>query len=122
MAEWVSESERSRSAMRRLFRHEGMIVSRVVKGKEREGVKYADYFDSSELLRRIPSHRLLALLRGERERVLRLTAAPDETRALEQLERIFVRGDSPAREQVEAAVKDGYKRLLKPSMEAEAIA
>ncbi len=122
MAEWVSESERSRSAMRRLFRHEGMIVSRVVKGKEREGVKYADYFDSSELLRRIPSHRLLALLRGEREGVLRLAAAPDEARALEQLERIFVRGDSPAREQVEIAVKDGYKRLLKPSMEAEAIA
>ena len=122
MAEWVSESERSRSAMRRLFRQEGMIVSRVVKGKEREGVKYADYFDSSELLRRIPSHRLLALLRGEREGVLRLTATPDEARALEQLERIFVRGDSPAREQVEIAVKDGYKRLLKPSMEAEAIA
>lgn len=121
IAEWVSESERSRNAIRRLFQREGKIVSRVVKGKEQEGVKYADYFDSEESLRRIPSHRLLALLRGEREGILRLAAAPDETHALEQLERIFVRGDSPARKEVEMAVRDGYKRLLRPSLESEAI-
>ena len=122
IAEWVSENERSRNAMRRLFQREGMISSRVVKGKEQEGVKYADYFDSEELLRRIPSHRLLALLRGEREGILRLTAAPDEKHALEQLERIFVRGNSPAREQVETAIRESYKRLLRPSMESETIA
>ena len=121
IAEWVSESERSRNALRRLFLREGIISSRVVKGKETEGVKYADYFNSEELLRRIPSHRLLALLRGEREGILRLTAVPDEAHALEQLERIFIRRDSPVREQVEMAVRDGYKRLLRPSMESEAI-
>ena len=108
--------------MRRLFRRDAQIVSKVVKGKEAEGVKYADYFDTAELLRRAPSHRILAMFRGAREGILRLSVSPDDDVALEQLDRIFVRGNSPARPYVEMAVRDGYKRLLKPSMETEALA
>lgn len=121
IAEWVSEGERSRNAIRRLFAQEALITSKVVKGKEVEGVKYSDYFDCSEPLKRTPSHRLLAMTRGEREGILRLGVAPDEDRALEQLERIFIRGNSPAGDYIESAVKDGYKRLLKPSMESESL-
>ncbi len=121
IAEWVSEGERSRSAMRRLFAREAVISSKVVKGKEAEGAKFSDYFDSSEVLARTPSHRLMAQLRGEREEILRLGVAPDEDKALEQLDRIFIRGNSPAAEYIEDAVKDGYKRLLKPSMETETL-
>ncbi len=121
IAEWVSEGERSRSAMRRLFAREAVITSKVVKGKEAEGAKFSDYFDSSEVLARTPSHRLMAQLRGEREGILRIGVAPDEEKALEQLHRIFIRGNSPAADYIEEAVKDGYKRLLKPSMETETL-
>lgn len=121
IAEWVSESVNARNAMRRLFDREGLITSKVVKGKEQEGAKFSDYFESAELLRRTPSHRLLAMLRGEREGFLRLATAPDEDKALEQLDRIFIKGNSPSRPVIEDAVKDGYKRLLKPSMETEAV-
>ncbi len=122
IAEWISESGRARSAMRRLFDREGVISSRVVKGKEAEGAKYADYFASQEPLRRLPSHRLLAMVRGEKEGILRLSAGPDEAEALAQLERIFIKGASPARSYIAEAVRDGYKRLLRPSMESEAMA
>ncbi|MDL2319516.1 RNA-binding transcriptional accessory protein [Alistipes sp. OttesenSCG-928-B03] len=121
IAEWVSESERSRSAMRTLFGREAVISSKVVKGKEQEGAKFSDYFDSGELLSRTPSHRLMAQLRGEREGFLRIGVAPDEDKALERLDRIFVRGNSPAVDYVEDAVKDSYKRLLRPSMETETL-
>lgn len=122
IAEWVSEGERSRSTIRRLFAREAVITSKAVKGKEAEGVKFSDYFDSSELLVRTPSHRLMAQLRGEREGFLRIAVAPDEDKALEQLRRIFIKGASPAAHYIENAVKDGYKRLLKPSMETEILA
>lgn len=121
IAEWVSESERSRSAMRRLFAREAEITSKVIKGKEEEGIKYSDYFDWSEPVRRIPSHRLLAIIRGEKEGFLRMSVSPDETTASEQLERIFIRGKSPSAPYIEKAVKDSYKRLLKPSMETETV-
>ncbi len=121
IAEWVSEGERSRSAMRRLFAREAVISSKVIKGKEGEGVKFYGYFDSSEVLSRTPSHRLMAQLRGEREEILRIDLAPDEDKALEQLNRIFIKGNSPAADYIENAVKDGYKRLLKPSMETETL-
>lgn len=121
IAEWVSESEKSRSAMRRLFMKEGTITSKVVKGKEEEGTKFLDYFAWEEPVKRVPSHRLLAMIRGEREGILRLTVSPNDERALSQLERIFVRGNSPVRYLVEMAVKDCYKRLLKPSMESETL-
>ena len=121
IAEWVSEGERSRSAMRRLFAREAVISSKVVKGREADGAKFSDYFDSSEVLARTPSHRLMAQLRGQREEVLRIGVAPDEDRALEQLDRMFIKGNSPAADYIEDAVKDGYKRLLKPSMETETL-
>lgn len=122
IAEWVSESERARSAIRRLFAREAVLTSRMVKGKETEGAKYSGYFSSEEPLRRLPSHRLLAMVRGEKEGILRLSLSPDETEATAQLERLFVRGNSPARPFIEAAVHDSYKRLLKPSMESESMA
>ena len=122
IAEWVSENERARAAMRRLYARDGVVASKAVKGKEAEGAKYADYFDMREPLRRIPSHRLLAMMRGEREGFLRLAVSPaDPGDAVVQLGRIFIRGNSPARSWIASAVADGYKRLLAPSMESESL-
>lgn len=121
IAEWVSESERSRSSMRRLFTREAMITSKVIKGKEEEGIKYSDYFDWSEPVRKIPSHRLMAMVRGEKEGFLRVSVSPEEDAALEQLDRIFIHRESQSADYIEKAVKDSYKRLLKPSMETETI-
>ncbi len=120
IAEIVSEHERSRSVLRRLFNSSAMISSRVVKGKEQEGAKYSDYFDSEELLRKTPSHRMMAMLRGEKEGILRLNVAPDAERALELLRPIFLKGNTPSRPVIEKALEDSYKRLLKPAMETEA--
>lgn len=119
IAEWVNESEKGRNAIRRIFSYEARISSKSIKNKETEGAKYSDYFDMEEPLKKIPSHRLLAIVRGEREGFLRLSISPDDDHAVEQLERIFIRGNSPSRPIVEDAVKDSYKRLLKPSMESE---
>ena len=122
IAEWVSESERARNVVRRLFKNEANISTKVVKGKAEEGVKYSDYFECQEPFKRISSHRLLAMIRAEREGYIRLNIAPDSERAVEQLERIFVKGNSPSRSVIEGAIKDSYKRLLKPSIENEALA
>lgn len=121
IAEWVNESEKARTAVRNLFAREAVLISNAVRGKEGEGAKYSDYFDRSEPLRRMPSHRLLAVFRGEKEGFLRVGARPDEKRALQVLDRIFIRRDSPARGFIEAAVTDGYLRLLRPSLENEAL-
>ena len=88
-------------------------------GKDDENSVYKDYFAFEEPLKRIPSHRLLAILRGESEGILRVYVAPDEEETIEQLDRIFIKGYSEASEQVETAVKDAYKRLLAPSIETE---
>lgn len=119
IAEWVSESELSRGAMRKLFGREGVISSRIVKNKEAEGAKFSDYFAMDTPLRRVPSHRLLAMVRGEKEGILRLSIAPDEIKAIENLERIFIKGSSPSKGIISNAVADSYKRLLRPSMESE---
>lgn len=120
IAEWVNESERSRNAVRNIFAREARITSKVVKGKEAEGDKYRDYFDWSEPLSRCSSHRMLAIRRGEKEGFLRVTIAPaDDAVAVERLERQFVRSSGECAEQVAMAVNDGYKRLLKPSIETE---
>src|SRR5690554_1135627 len=119
MAEWVSERQAARESMRRLFRRKASITAKVIKGKEEEAEKYRDYFDYSEPLSRIPSHRLLAVRRAETEGFLRVSISPPEEDALKDLERIFVRGKNEASHQVEIAVKDAYKRLLKPSIETE---
>lgn len=119
IAEWVNESEAARNAVRGVFASKAMITSRVVKGKEAEGDKYTDYFDFSEPLAKCTSHRLLAMRRGESEGFLKITIQPDEEPCLERLNRIFVKADNDASVQVNMAVEDAYKRLLRPSIETE---
>ncbi|MFN2430188.1 MAG: Tex family protein [Cryomorphaceae bacterium] len=119
MAEWVNERQSARDRIRRLFDRKAVITSKLVKSKEDKASGYRNYFDFSEPLKRIPSHRLLAMRRGEKEGFLRVNINPPEEDALEELNRIFVRGHNRAAQLVELAVKDGYKRLLKPSLETE---
>ena len=119
IAEMVSEDQKVRGSLRHLYGHEAVITSRVVKGKEEEGAKFSDYFDWSEPLRRCPSHRLLAMRRGEEEGFLRLAIMPPEQDAARLIEREFVRASNKAADQVKAAVTDSWSRLLAPSMETE---
>jgi len=119
IAEWVNETESARNAVRNFFRREAVITSRLVKGKEEEGAKYRDYFDFSEPLARCSSHRLLAMRRGESEGILRVSISPEDEHCIENLNRRFVKAQNAAAEHVATAVKDGYKRLLKPSIETE---
>jgi Transcriptional accessory protein len=119
IAEWVNEDLKARDKIRRHFDRGALIASRLVKGKEEEGAKYRDYFEWSEPLKKCPSHRLLAMRRGEEEGFLRVSIAPEEEQALMDLERLFVQGAGEAASQVRAAVKDSYKRLLQPSIETE---
>ena len=119
IAEQVSEDERSRQQVRNLFSRQAIITSKVVKGKEEEGAKYKDYFDFSEPLKRCTSHRLLAIRRGESEGLLKVSISPDDAECTERLERSYVRGNNECSRQVQEAVRDAYKRLLKPSIETE---
>ena len=119
IAEWVNEDAAARGDMRALFVKKGTITSKVVKGKEGEGAKYRDYFDSQESVTKAPSHRILAMFRGEQEGILKLTLRPQEEEALARLHRRFIDGHSPASEEVTLAVDDSYKRLLAPSLETE---
>ncbi len=119
IAEWVNEDEQARNTVRNSFARTAVISSKVVKGKEEEGSKYRDYFDFSEPLNRCSSHRLLALRRGEAEGFLRVSISPDTEGCIERLNRRFVKGRSDASVQVEEAVGDSFKRLLKPSIETE---
>ncbi|PKQ66145.1 RNA-binding transcriptional accessory protein [Labilibaculum manganireducens] len=119
IAEWVNENEVARNSVRSIFQRQAVIRSKVVKGKEEEGEKFKDYFESEEPLKRVASHRILALRRGEAEGVLRVSIAPDEEEVLDRLNRLFVKGNTAASQQVELAVKDAYKRLLGSSLETE---
>ena len=119
IAEQVSEDERSRNQVRNQFARQAIITSKVVKGKEEEAAKYKDYFDFSEPLKRCTSHRLLALRRGEAEGFLKVSISPDDDECTERLERSYVRGNNECSRQVQEAVRDAYKRLLKPSIETE---
>ena len=119
IAERVSEDESSRNTVRRLFARNGVLSSKVVKGKEGDGIKYSDYYEWQERISRISSHRLLAIMRGEEEGILRVSVSIDADEAIEQLCRRFVKRFSPFREYMESAVADGYKRLLAPSIENE---
>jgi len=121
IAERVSEDERSRQAIRDIFRRTAVISSKVVKAKAEtdEAAKFSDYFDWSEPLKRCSSHRLLAMRRGEAEGVLRVGISIDDDEATERLQRYFVRGHGAASVLVADAVADGYKRLLCPSIETE---
>lgn len=119
IAEWVNENKRSRETIRRLFGKNALIGSKVVKGKEEDGIKYQDYFEFSEPMNRCPSHRVLAMLRGEDEGFLKISLEPDRETAVQLLKNIFVKGNMKVSEQVKEAVTDSYKRLLQPSIETE---
>lgn len=119
IAEWISENNRARNSIRRLFTYDAFISSRLVKGKEEAAAKYSDYFEFSEPLKRCPSHRMLAMRRGEDEGFLKLTIEPDVEKAIEILEEQFIKGYLDVSEQVRIALKDSYKRLLAPSIENE---
>ena len=122
IAEQVNEDERARNLIRNQFNRQAMITSKVVKGKEKEeaALKYRDYFDFSEPLKKCTSHRLLAIRRGEAEGILKVSITPDdESVCTERLERQYVHGNGECSAQVAEAVNDAYKRLLKPAIETE---
>ena len=119
MAEWISENEKARNMVRQAFRGTAVIKSKVVKDKEEAGEKYRDYFDWEEPLKYCPSHRLLAMRRGENEGFLRISVTPGEENITGKLIRLFVCSQNECGEQVELAVRDSYKRLLAPSIETE---
>ena len=121
IAEWISQDERARNNIRREFSYSAIISTKVVKGKESdpEAQKYKDYFAVSEPLRRISSHRLLAIRRAENEGIIRVDISPDREKALDKLAHLFFRSQSEASYQVELAMEDSYKRLLKPAIETE---
>ena len=119
IAEQVNEDERSRNQIRNQFSRQAIITSKVIKGKEEEAAKYKDYFDFSEPLKRCTSHRLLAIRRGEAEGLLKVSISPNDEECTERLERNYVRGNNECSHQVQEAVRDAYKRLLKPSIETE---
>jgi uncharacterized protein len=121
IAEWISQDERARNNIRREFSYSAIISTKLVKGKESdtEAQKYKDYFAVSEPLRRISSHRLLAIRRAENEGIIRVDISPDREKALDKLAHLFLRSQSEASYQVELAMEDSYKRLLKPAIETE---
>ena len=121
IAEWISQDEKARNGMRREFGYSAMITTKVVKDKaqEQEAQKYKDYFAINEPLRRISSHRLLAIRRAEAEGYIRVDISPDREKALDKLANLYLRNNSDAAYQVELAMEDSYKRLLKPAIETE---
>lgn len=119
IAEHVSEDERARNSIRSIFTRQATLTAKVAKGKEQEAANYRDYFDYSESLRRCSSHRLLAIRRAEAEGLLKVSISPDDDECLDRLDRQFVKGRNASSQQVSEAVKDAYKRLLKPSIETE---
>lgn len=119
LAEMVNEHPVARAKVRQLFLKQGIVKTGVFTGKETEGEKYRDYFDWKEPVSKMPSHRILALFRAAAEGILYIDISPEEQDCLDELNRLFVKGHHPASEQVTLAVKDGYKRLMKISMETE---
>lgn len=119
IAEWISESEAVRNCVRRAFRHDAVLNSHFVKGKEIEGRNYENYYDYSQPLRRVSSHQLLAIRRGEKEGFLKVGIAINDDRAIDNICRIVVKGGGKASMLVEEAAEDSFKRLVKPSIETE---
>lgn len=119
IAEMVNEDAQVRAGIRRLFEDTATVQSKVMPDKETEGIKYKDYFDFSEPISKIPSHRMLAIMRGFMEGVLRMNIAPSEEEALMQIEEGFVKNNSESAQQVQKAIKESYRRLLQPSLETE---
>ncbi len=121
IAEWMNENVTCRTRLRETFEKRSILVSKLVKGKEEEAEKYKDYFDHSESLSRVASHRFLALYRANREGLLSLKARPDEEGVLQFMERFFVKGNDACADFVADAAQDAYKRLLRPSLENEVL-
>ncbi|MRX47710.1 Tex family protein [Pedobacter puniceum] len=119
IAELIAENADARAKMRDLFWEKATLKAEVFKGKEEEGIKYKDYFEWEEPLKTAPSHRILAIRRGEKELILKLDILPPEEDAIELLEKLFIKANQAKSQQVKLAVEDGYKRLLKPGMETE---
>lgn len=121
IAEWINENGAARAKIRYLFQRKSLLASKMVKGKEEDGAKYRDYFDFSEPLHKCASHRLLALVRAEREGFISLKAQPEQAEAIETLERFFVKGNDACASIVSEACKESYKRLMCPSLENEVL-
>ena len=119
MAEWINEHVYARKRIRHLFQRDSVVTSKVVKGKEEEGIKYKTYFDTHELLWKAPSHRVLAILRGEKEGFLKVSVDVEDDRGQKILEKIFVKENNASSDLVKRAIEDCTKRLLYPSMETE---
>jgi uncharacterized protein len=119
IAEWVNEDQTARARLRDDYSSKAVFKSKVIEEKEAEGIKYKDYFDWEEPVNKAPSHRILAMRRGEKEGFLTLRVLPSEDEALDILDGLFVKGEGPASQQVKMSVHDSYKRLLSPSMETE---
>jgi len=119
LAEEMMETAEAREEARQLFARKTVVKSTVAKGKQEAGIKYKDYFDWSESLAQAPSHRILALFRGENEGILNLNLAGPDQDVLDKLDRRFIKGNNACARQVELAIQDGYKRLLMPAMENE---
>ena len=119
IAEMINEDAQVRAKMRKLFEDSALLQSKVLSGKEAEGIKYKDYFDFSEPIHKIPSHRILAVLRGFLEGFLRMSILPLEEDALVMIEIIYVKGMTESGDQLKKAIKDAYRRLLQPSLESE---
>ena len=119
LAEWMNEHQVARRKIRYLYKKTAIVKSAVAKGKEEEAIKYKNYFEWEENLLQAPSHRVLAMFRGENEKLLKLKIIPDEDEAINRLNNIFIQNKSESAKQVELAVQDCFKRLLKPSMETE---
>ena len=119
IAELINEDAQVRAKLRKLFETEAALQSKVVTDKETEGIKYKDYFEFGELISKVPSHRILAVLRGFLEGFLRIEILPAEENALEMIEGLYIKGMGSSSDQIRKAIKDAYKRLLQPSLETE---
>jgi len=119
ISEMVNEDADVRAKMRKMFEQSAMVQSKILTGKEEAGIKYKDYFDFAEPVSKIPSHRMLAIMRGFMEGFLRMTIAPEEEAALLKIEDQFVKANNEAADHVKKAIKDAYRRLLQPSLESE---
>jgi len=119
IAEWINENEKARAIVRREFDKGAFITSKVIKVKEEEGAKFHDYFDWNEPLKKCPSHRLMAMRRGENEGFLRVSVSPESDQPIQRLLRFFIHSNNSCADQMELAVADSYKRLLHPSIETE---
>ena len=119
IAEWINENAKARAQLRILFQEDAVMRSRVIRGKEAEGNKFKDYFDWEELAKNAPSHRILAVRRGEKETFLMVRILPPQEPSVEVLETMFLKGNGRDSQQVQTAILDSYKRLLSPSLETE---